>query len=128
MGALRAPRRREEARPMEAWSPETLQARLETGGPVFLKLWKKGCGACKLSEPALERIVAADTQGIHFGQISVDDHPEMLEIAETDVLPAFFVFHERDMKGKFIGFKGLAKLQEFIAQSLAKASPETTST
>lgn len=104
---------------MEIWTPDQLTAAIETGKPVFLKLWKKGCGACKLSEPALERIIAGDKHGVAFGQISVDDHPEMHEISETDVLPAFFVFKDMDMKGKFIGFKGLAKLQEFFDGSLA---------
>lgn len=99
---------------MENWTPDQLTEAIETGKPVFLKLWKKGCGPCKLSEPALERIVAGDKHGLVFGQILVDDHPEMFEIAETDILPAFFVFKDKDMKGKFIGFKGLAKLQEFV--------------
>lgn len=104
---------------MDNWTPDALTERLDKGEIVFLKLWKKGCGACKLSEPALERIMAADAAGMSFGQILIDDHPEMLEIAETDVLPAFFVFKDKDMKGKFIGFKGIAKLQEFIATALS---------
>lgn len=104
---------------MHDWKPSDLQEHLEKGDKVFLKLWKKGCGACKLSTPAIERIEAADTRGLIFGQICTDDYPEMYEISETDVLPAFFVFAGGNMKGRFLGFKGLEKLKEFVETSLA---------
>jgi hypothetical protein len=43
----------------------------------------------------------------------------MLEISETGVVPAFYVFKDRQMRGSFVGFKGLAKLQEMVTNSLA---------
>ncbi len=103
---------------MQNWTPDQLKEHLDANQKVFLKLWKKGCGACKLSIPAVERIEAADQQGMAFGQISTDDHPEILEIADTDVLPVFFVFADQSMKGKLEGFKGLERLKSFVEDSL----------
>ncbi len=103
---------------MQNWSPEQLRSHLESGDNVFLKLWKKGCGACKLSIPAIERIEAANDHGLVFGQICADDHPEILEIAETEVLPVFFVFSNKEMKGRLEGFKGLERLKSMIDESL----------
>ena len=100
-------------------SPDGLKEHLDRGDKVFLKLWKNGCGACKLSIPALERIKAADPHGLVFCQISTDDHPEIMEIAETEVLPVFFVFSDQEMKGKLEGFKGLERLKTFIEESMA---------
>jgi thioredoxin-like negative regulator of GroEL len=100
------------------WSPDELQKNLEAGSKVFLKLWKKGCGACKLSIPALERIEAADTHGLKFGQICTDDHPEILEISESHVLPVFFVFADKQMRGHLEGFKGIEKLKSMIDEAL----------
>ena len=104
---------------MTDWTPEDLQKHLENGDTVFLKLWKKGCGACKLSIPAIERIEAEYSEQVVFGQISTDDHPGMLEASGTEVLPAFFVFKDRRQAGSFTGFKGLEKLRGFVAESLA---------
>jgi thioredoxin-like negative regulator of GroEL len=104
---------------MKDWTPEELQKHLESGDTVFLKLWKKGCGACKLSIPAIERIEAEYADGVVFGQICTDDHPGMLEASGTDVLPAFFVFKNRKQAGSFTGFKGLEKLRGFVTDSLA---------
>jgi thiol-disulfide isomerase/thioredoxin len=105
---------------LQNWTPKDLEGHLDAGKTVFLKLWKKGCGACKLSEPAIERIQSARADsGIEFGQIQADEFPEIMEIADTDVLPVFFVFKDKDMKGRFIGFKGLAKLEAFVDESLA---------
>lgn len=103
---------------MQDWNPSQLESHIEAGDKVFLKLWKKGCGACKLSIPAIERLEADNPHGLIFGQINTDDHPEMLEISETGVLPAFFVFTKSKMAGSLIGFKGLAKLQELVKGSL----------
>jgi hypothetical protein len=53
----------------------------------------------------------------------------MLDIAETDVLPCFFVFAEQKMKGKLIGFKGIKKLEEFLTLSFGgeESGKETSS-
>lgn len=104
---------------MKDWSPDDLQKHLEQGDTVFLKLWKKGCGACKLSIPAIERIEAEFGSSVVFGQISIDEHPGMLEASGSEVLPAFFVFKERRRAGSLTGFKGLEKLRTLVAESLA---------
>lgn len=99
---------------MEDWTPESLEQSLESGKNVFLKLWKPGCGACKLSQPAVKRLEERFTENFVFGGINTEDFPEMLDIADTEVLPIFFVFKDKKLKAKHIGFKGQAKLQEFV--------------
>lgn len=99
---------------MENWTPEQLQAHLDKGEAVFLKLWKKGCGACKLAIPATERLEQQYGARLVFGQINTDEHPEMLEIADTEVLPFFVLFREKKMLGKHIGFKGLKNLAAWV--------------
>ena len=104
---------------MQDWTPELLKTHLDSGAKVFVKLWKKGCGACRLATPAIERIEASGIEGLVFGQICTDDHPEMLELSESEVLPAFFVFAEGKLKGKLMGFKGLEKLKNFVNENLS---------
>lgn len=99
---------------MEAWTPDDLKQHLDNGGRAFVKLWKKGCGVCKLSEPATDRLEGKNNHSLVFAKISIDDHPEMLDVSGTDVLPAFFVFADKQKKGQFVGFKGLKKLEEFV--------------
>ena len=104
---------------MTDWTPDDLKSALDKNGSVFLKLWKKGCGICKLSVPATDRLEAANPHSLSFARIDVDEFPEMLEIAETESLPTFFVFAGGAMKDKFIGFKGLDKLQQFVDGAMA---------
>lgn len=94
-------------------SPDELKTHLDAGKSLFLKLWKPGCGACKLSEPAIERLEKKFTN-VTFVQIDAGTHPEILGISESEVLPAFFMFKESKMQGSVIGFKGIAKLTEII--------------
>ena len=103
---------------MESWTPEELKKSLDNGEKVFLKLWKKGCGICKMSNSATDRMEKSNPHQLVFGKIDVGDHPEMLELAGTEVLPVFLVFAEKQKKGMYTGFKGLEKLQEFVDSSL----------
>lgn len=99
--------------------PKTLENTLLSHEKVFLKLWKKGCGPCKMSEPAVSRLASARGKDIFFAQISVTDFPEMYEIAETEVLPVFFAFQSQKLTGKMVGFKGIKALEEFIDLNLS---------
>jgi thioredoxin 1 len=103
------------------WTPADLKSHLDQGDAVFLKLWQKGCGPCRMSVPAVERLEAANRHGLVFGQICVDDHPEIAALADADVLPVFIVFKNKAMKGKFMGFKGIAKLESFLDESVIEA-------
>ena len=103
---------------MEAWTPEDLKSNLDQGKRIFLKLWKRSCGICKLSTPATDRMELDDPHQLTFVKICIDDHPEMLEITGSDILPVFFVFDHKKKKGMYPGFKGLEKLREFVASSL----------
>ena len=100
------------------WTPEQLQEELDQGKSVFLKLWKPGCGPCKMSEPALARIEPKYADQMTFAQINAVEYPEMFEIANTEILPVFYMFRDRKRIGQHIGFKGIKKLQEFIRESL----------
>ena len=100
---------------MQDWTPDTLKTELDAGSTVFLKLYKPGCGICELSRSATDRLEAKN-HDVHFGAIDVEAHPEMLELAKTDVLPVFFVFREHKMKGKVIGFKGQRTLEDLLGE------------
>ncbi len=99
---------------MESWTPEVLKEHLDLNKRVFLKLYKKGCGICKLSEPATERLQTNNTHDLIFGKIDVEDYPDLLDSSGTEVLPAFYVFADKKRRGTFLGFKGLKKLQDFV--------------
>jgi thioredoxin 1 len=96
---------------------DTLKQKLDQGKDLFLKVWQKGCGPCKLSEPALERLEPTYGSTLEFVQVCIDDHPDIADIANIEALPAFFIFKEKKMKAKSFGFKGIAKLEAFIKES-----------
>lgn len=102
---------------MKEFDPKSLEDSLTQHDKVFLKLWKKGCGPCKMSEPAVNRLDAIWSKDVVFGKICISDYPEMLEIAGTEVLPVFFAFKEHKLAGKLEGFKGIKSLEDFLEAS-----------
>ena len=104
---------------MEDYTPNQLKDSLDAGDRIFLKLWKKGCGICKLSNSATDRMEQANEHQMKFVRINVEEYPEMMGLADSEVLPLFFVFSDKEKKGRYIGFKGLDKLESFVSESLA---------
>ncbi|MFK7873274.1 MAG: thioredoxin family protein [Oligoflexales bacterium] len=102
---------------MKDMTPDDLKLRLDAGADIFLKIWKTGCGPCKLSVPALERLEAQDESEREWLQVNAADYPEMLEVSGSEVLPAFFVFKKGKKISQTVGFKGLAKLKSFIEEA-----------
>jgi len=103
---------------MQELSPDELKQKLDGGANVFLKIWQRGCGPCKMSASATTRMEQANPHNLEFVSICSDDHPEILELTGAKVMPAFFVFHAKELRGKFEGFKGQAKLEEFVAEAM----------
>jgi thiol-disulfide isomerase/thioredoxin len=99
---------------MIEFDPKTLETSLSEHKKVFLKLWKKGCGPCKMSEPAVKRLEPIWEKDVVFGQICISDFPEMIEIAGTEILPVFFAFNDHKLSAKLEGFKGIKTLEEFL--------------
>lgn len=105
---------------MQDMTPSELKKEIEQGKAIFLKIWKKGCGPCKLSESATDRLEKAHADDpISFVKVSASDYPEMYEITGSEVLPAFFVFKDKQIVGKTIGFKGLNSLKPLVSDALA---------
>lgn len=105
---------------MKDMTPSELKQQIESGATIFLKIWKQGCGPCKLSESATDRLEKAHKDDpIDFIKVSAGDHPEMYEITGSEVLPAFFLFKDKQVIGKTIGFKGINSLKTLIADALA---------
>lgn len=104
---------------MESWTPDQLKSHLDKGDRVFLKLWKRGCGICKLSKSATDRMEKTNQHNMTFAKIDVSEHPEIIELAGTEVLPTFFVFDNKSKKGMYTGFKGLESLESFVDESLS---------
>ncbi len=104
------------------WNAADLEKAIESGKKVFVKFWKNGCGACKLAIPATQRLEDKFKDRVLFGQICMDDNEELYELLETQVLPSFFTFADAELRGKSVGFKGLAKLECLIEETLVASS------
>lgn len=99
-------------------TPDQLKQEIEADKSIFLKVWKKGCGPCKLSEPATDRLEKTYENKLNFFKIEAGEYPEMFDITGTDILPTFFIFKAKALKEKKIGFKGIKKLTEMIDRNL----------
>jgi thioredoxin 1 len=95
-------------------TPEELKEKLDQKIDIFLKLYKPGCGACKMSEPAVTRLMEKHGKNFEFGEIDVEEYPEILDLAQGEAVPIFILFKNQKITGKVIGFKGIQKLENLF--------------
>lgn len=98
---------------MKNWNTEQLQAELDRGSKIFLKLSRNGCPPCKASHPTCERL-EAEFQEVVFGELNIEENPEVLESLGIRGVPAFFVFESKEIKGQLLGWKGPEELKKLV--------------
>ncbi len=105
---------------MQQWTPEQLQEQLDSGSTVFVKLWRNECAPCKAATPVVEKL-STEFPDIVFGEVSIDDYPEVAEAANVRAVPAFFVFVNKQLKGQHLGFRGADALKKFLEDSIKES-------
>ena len=102
---------------MEEWKPDQLKASLDKGDKVFLKLWKRGCGICKLSNSATDRMEKSNDHGLTFAKINVDDNPMAASKYGVRGLPTLMIFKGGKVAATHPGAMSKQKITEWIKEN-----------
>jgi putative thioredoxin len=83
--------------------------------PVVVDLWAEWCGPCKQLGPIIEAAVAATNGKVVLAKIDVDSNPASSKAFEVQSIPAVYALKDGKVVDGFIGAKGQADIDAFIA-------------
>jgi len=90
----------------------------ESEKTVLVDFWAPWCTYCRRLAPALEQVAEEYKDSIVFGQVNIDDEPQLAEEEAIELVPTLLLFKGGELLGSTVAPESKAQLEEFIQSSL----------
>lgn len=80
---------------------------------MIVYFWAPWCSPCKAAREVLEKLEKELTD-ISFGQLNVDDEPELCQEYDITSIPAFLLFKNDKLAKRTLGFRSYSQLREWL--------------
>ena len=80
---------------------------------ALVDFWATWCGPCRMIAPIVEEL-AAETEGVTFAKVNVDDHPDVAIGLGIQAIPTLILFRDGKAVDKVVGVQSRQALQAMI--------------
>ncbi len=87
--------------------------------PVLVDFWAPWCGPCRVIDPILKEIAAANAD-IKIAKVNVDDHQELAQRFKVSGIPCMIIMKGGKEVARTVGSAPKAKIEEFIKANSGK--------
>ena len=94
------------------------EAVLEGSKPVLVEFWAPWCVYCRRIGPALQKVAEQNREDLIVGQVNIDDHPELANREQIEVIPTLVLYHKGEALGSIVAPESKARIDEFLEDFL----------
>lgn len=80
---------------------------------TLVDFWAAWCGPCKMLSPIVDEL-AAETEGIAFAKVNVDEYPDVAIGLGIQAIPTLFLFKDGQAVDRAVGLQSKDALKAMI--------------
>ena len=85
---------------------------------ALVEFWAPWCSHCKRIAPIFQKAAGQNGDRLLFGQINVDDEPDLARRYEISAIPTLLLFQDGQVQGSVTAPGSIAQIEDFINQYL----------
>ena len=85
--------------------------------PVLVEYWAPWCVYCRRIAPAMKQL-AERRDDLVVAQVNIDDHPELAQREQIEVIPTLVLYEGGDALGSIVAPESRSRIEEFLADYL----------
>ncbi len=93
--------------------------------PVLVEFSAPWCVYCRRLEPALELVAQEYADTLLFGQVNIDEEPELAAQEQIEIIPTLLIYQRGQVLGSVVAPESKAKLEAFIQETLRQQETQS---
>ena len=89
--------------------------------PVLVDFWAEWCAPCRMLSPVLEDLAGEYDGQVRFGQVNVEEHPQLASEYRVRGVPTLLLFKDGQVQDVLVGLKNRRDLKASLERVLTPA-------
>ncbi len=105
---------------------ERFQAYIQSETPVLVEFSAPWCVYCRRLAPAMEAVAAEYEGRLAFGEVNIDEAPELEESEGIELVPSLLIYQRGQVLGSMVAPESKAQVEAFLEETLPRRAQDAS--